>query len=149
MKKAAQSYYSSALPTQYVPEGYDASMDNLGLLPGVAPQQQESSTPSWLLPLGVAAGGLAGYSLLRGAGRGLKGLLGKLRGAKKPPTSEPWNWEMEMMGRGKRYQSVQHPGEAVGHGYGPGVEQTVKHSSVNADAFAHIIARLGQVARDQ
>lgn len=145
MKKTAQTYSS-----QYGYTGYDPSMDNVGLLPGVAPQAPTSSTPSWLLPLGVAAGGLAGYSLLRGAGRGVKGLLSKLRGAKKP-TREPWNWDMEMLGRGdkRRYQSVVNPGETVGHGYGPTVESTVKQSSVNVDAFAHIIARLGQVARDR
>jgi hypothetical protein len=144
MKKSAQ------LPSQYSYSGYDPSMDNLGLLPGVAPEAPEQSgTPSWLVPLGVAAGGLAGYSLLRGAGRGLKGLLGKLRGAKKAVPETPWNWEMEMMGRGgRRYQSVQHPGEAVGHGYGPGPEATVKQSSVRPQAFANIITRLGQVARD-
>ena len=148
MKKA---YYSSSVPSQYGGGGYDPSMDELGLLPGVSSQHQEYNAPGWLLPLGVAAGGLAGYSLLRGAGRGVKGLLSKLRGAKKPPTREPWNWDMEMLGRDgkRRYQSVVNPGETVGHGYGPGVEQTVKHSSVNGDAFARLITRLGQVARDQ
>lgn len=143
MKKSAQ-------PSQYQYAGYDPSMDNLGLLPGVAPQEPESQTPSWLLPLGLTAGGLAGYSLLRGAGRGVKGLLSKLRRAKSPVKPEPWNWEMEMLGRGgqARYRSALHPGENVGHGYGPGPEAIVKQSSVRADAFANVIARLGQVARD-
>jgi hypothetical protein len=143
MKKSAQ-------PSQYQYAGYDPSMDELGLLPGVSPQEPESKTPGWLLPLGVAAGGLAGYSLLRGAGRGLKGLLGKLRSGRTAVKPEPWNWEAEMLGRGgqARYRSALHPGENVGHGYGPGVEQIVKQSSVRADAFAHVIARLGQVARD-
>jgi hypothetical protein len=39
---------------------------------------------------------------------------------------------MEMLGRsGKRYQSILHPGETVGYGYGPGPEATVKISSIN------------------
>ena len=93
---------------------------NLGLLPGITPQTPQKDEPfNWLVPLGVAAGGLTGYSLLRGAGRGVKGLLSKLRGTKTTP-QEPWNWDMEMLGRGgqKRYRSFIDPEQNIGHGYG-------------------------------
>lgn len=140
MKKTAQ-------PSQYSYAGYSPSMDNLALLPGVAPQIPEKNTPDWLLPLGAAAGGLAGYALLRGAGRGLKGLLRKLRNAGTPIKHDPWNWEMEMLGRDaqKQYRSVIDPKQTIGHGYGPGPENIVKQSSI----FPSIITCLGQIAHNK
>lgn len=131
------------LPSQYGYDGYDPAMDQLGLLPGVEPQlPEQSSTASWALPVGLAAAGLTGYALLRGAGRGIKGLLGRLRSARKAP--EPWNWDMEMLGRGgSRYQSMLHPGQSVGHGYGPGPEAIVKTSSLD------ILRTLGRIAGER
>lgn len=140
MKKKAQ------LPSQYGYDGYTTEMDNLGLLPGIAPQTPEQSKSfNWLIPLGLAAGGLTGYSLLRGAGRGVKGLLSKLRGAKVP--REPWNWEMEMLGRGgqKRYRSFVNPEQNIGYGYGHGPEAIVKQSSDTA----FIITQLSHIARNK
>lgn len=145
MKKSAQ-------PSQYQYPGYETSMDHMGYLPGVAPEPPPEKN-NWLLPVGLAAGSLAGYSLLRGAGRGLKGLASKLRsrgkdiaGKELPPVN--WNWDMEMLGRdaSRKYQSFANPGKTVGHGYGPAAEDIVKHSS--AESFATIIAQLGTVARN-
>lgn len=132
------------LPSQYSYEGYSPDMDNLGLLPGVTPQIPEKDKSfNWLVPLGLAAGGLTGYSLLRGAGKSIKGLLGKLRSARVP--REPWNWEMEMLGRGgqKRYRSFVNPEQNIGYGYGPGPEAIVKQSS---DA-SFIITQLANIAK--
>lgn len=140
MKKKAQ------LPSQYGYGGYTTEMDNLGLLPGVTPQMpKEEKSFNWLVPLGLAAGGLTGYSLLRGAGKGVKGLLGRLRGAKVP--SEPWNWEMEMLGRGgqKRYRSFVNPEQNIGYSYGPGPEAIIKQSS----DVSFIITQLSRIARNK
>lgn len=170
MKKSAQSPESypnliSDVPSQYGYGSYDTSMDNMGFLPGISPQlPEENKTPSWLLPLGLTAGALTGYALLRGAGKGVRGMLGKLRSPVVPkPVREPWNWEMEMLGRegpskfqhgvasdqvmGNRYTSILHPGQPVGHGYGPPAEATVKQSNLNPSLFSHVIIKLGQLAR--
>lgn len=139
MKKKAQ------LPSQYSYGGYTTEMDNLGLLPGVTPQLPEQNKSfNWLIPLGLAAGGLTGYSLLRGAGKGVKGLLSKLRGAKVP--SEPWNWEMEMLGRGQnRYRSFVNPEQNIGYGYGSGPEAAVKQGS----DISFIITQLARIAKNR
>ncbi|MGD9209136.1 MAG: hypothetical protein PVI90_00095 [Desulfobacteraceae bacterium] len=134
------------LPSQYSYGGYSTAMDDLGLLPGVAPQRPQGDSTNWLVPLGLLAGGLTGYSLLRGAGRNIKGLFNKFR--KTPMPHEPWNWEMEMLGRGqKRYQSLAHPGEAIGHSYGPGPEAIVKQS--NDLAYSRIITQLARIAANK
>lgn len=127
-------------PAQYDYGGYEQALDtpelgNLGYLPGVAPTEQPQQG-SWALPALAVAGGLTGLMALRGAGKGIGRLLRRARA----PKSEPWNFEMEMLGRsGKRYQSMLHPGEALGHGYGPGPEATVKTSSIDLlRALRHI-----------
>lgn len=131
-------------PAQYDYGGYEQALDtpelgNLGYLPGVAPTQP-SQQGSWALPALAVAGGLTGLMALRGAKRGIGKLLQR-RAAARAPKTEPWNWDMEMLGRqGKQYQSMLHPGESLGHGYGPGPEAIVKTSSVD------IISALRRIA---
>jgi len=141
MTKTAQ------MPSQYDYGGYEQALDNpdlgqLGYLPGVTPTEPTSQSSNWLLPAGLVAGGLTGAMLLRGAGRRIGQAL---RGAgPKPFVAPAGSWELDMLGRkGKRYESLLHPGETVGHGYVPGVEEAVKTSSIS------IIRTLGQIARSK
>lgn len=125
-------------PAQYDYGGYEQALDmpelgNLGYLPGVAPTQPEAQG-SWALPALAVAGGLTGLLALRGAKRGIGKLLQRRAAARaaRTPATEPWNFDMEMLGRqGKQYQSILHPGQTVGYGYGPGPEAIVKTSSVD------------------
>jgi len=141
MTKTAQ------MPSQYDYGGYEQALDNpdigqLGYLPGVTPTPTTSPSSNWLLPAGLVAGGLTAAALLHKGGKRLGKYL--MRGAEAKPAA-PWNWEMEMLGRdakgGRQFASQLHPGETVGHGYGPGPEATVKTSSLD------IIRILGQIAR--
>jgi hypothetical protein len=55
---------------------YDVGMENVGLVPGMTPQIPEGAhvpgiVSPWMAPLVLAAGGLLGYKLLRGAGKRL------------------------------------------------------------------------------
>jgi len=95
MRKTAQNPfttpYGQGALAGYGQDGYDTSVDNLGLLPGIEPTQQESypagpSSP-WALPAGIAAGGLLASLLLRkGGGGGRLGAAGKsLRNIAKAP----------------------------------------------------------------
>jgi hypothetical protein len=116
--------------------GYDVSMDDPRIDPNyLEPQEQKTRLPSWMLPAGVVGGGLAAIAGVAALKRG------------KLPKKMPWNWDMEMLGRDgkKRFQSLVHPGETVGHGYGPGVEEVV--SKVGSFEPARIIRGLGAIAR--
>ncbi len=142
MKKNAQ------LPSQYGYGGYDPSMDN-----PVSPIPQTrhlGELPDWLLPVGLAAGGLASYALLRQARGGIKKLIQRHKEEAKKHVD--WNWDKEMLSRtGERHRSLLDPEKPLGHRWGPEAAEkgAVKQSSVRVDNFSRIIARLGNVARSQ
>jgi len=108
-------------PSQYGQGGYHAAMDNLGLLPGVAPvPPPDTGDKSWMIPAALlAATGLGGYALLRGAGRRL-GNLFKYKPPKAP--AESWSWDKEMLGRSGA-QSFLNPETTVG-GTIPGIKMS-------------------------
>jgi len=137
--KTAQMYpgidYGGGELAGYGQGGYDVSMDDPRIDPNyVEPPGQKSRLPSWALPAGIVGGGLAGLAALAAMKRGKLPMKAVAPGA----------WEREMLGRGKRFQSIIHPGEAVGHGYVPGIEEGVaKVSSVQ------VIRTLGAIARNE
>ena len=138
--KTAQMYpgidYGGGELAGYGQGGYHVSMDDPRLEYGsqMMPPERRPKLPSWMIPAGVVGGGLAALAALAAMKRG------------KVPTKAPWNWEMEMLGRGgKRFQSVVHPGEAVGHSYGPGVEEVA--AKLGSVSPANIIRGLGAIAR--
>jgi DNA-binding transcriptional regulator LsrR (DeoR family) len=101
------------------------------------PPERRTKLPSWAIPAGVVGGGLASLAALAALKRG-----------KIPKPKALWNWEMEMLGRGgKRFQSQVHPGEVVGHGYGPGVEEVATKLSSAPLRPVDIICGLGAIAR--
>lgn len=83
MIKRAQPYdpsefagYGQGGLAGYGQGGYDVGLENVGLLPGMDPRLPEQSrmpgiTSPWAVPIGVAAGGLVGYALLKRLGRRL------------------------------------------------------------------------------
>lgn len=82
IKKTAQiptSYdsipaYGQGMLAGYGQGGYSPEMDNLQMLPGILPEEPKStpvgSMAGWAWPIGLAASGLVGYSLLRRLGKG-------------------------------------------------------------------------------
>jgi hypothetical protein len=120
----------------YGGRGYDVSMDNPDLAYGGEYHVPQSpDMPDWVAPAGIIAGGLAGIMALRGLGRRLAS-----RAVRPKPV---WNWEAEMLGRGPSGQSLLHEGEALGRGYGPGVEDIVKRGSVQT------LLALGRIANER
>lgn len=85
MKKHAQPYnpsdfagYGQGGLAGYGQGGYDVGLENVGLIPGMDPRLSEQSRSQglgspWAVPIGLAASGLVGYSLLKGMGRRLAG----------------------------------------------------------------------------
>lgn len=83
MIKRAQPYdpseftgYGQGGLAGYGQGGYDVGLENVGLLPGMEPRLPEQShtpgiTSPWAVPIGLAAGGLVGYSLLKHLGKRL------------------------------------------------------------------------------
>ncbi len=143
--KTAEMYpgiaYGGGELAGYGQGGYDVSMDDPGLSGIPMPQQRRSRLPSWALPAGIVGGGLAALAGLAALKRG--------RVAGGAATKTPWNWDMEMLGRGgkKRFQSLVHPGETVGHGYGPGVEEVVSKIGSAQLRPIDVIRGLGAIAR--
>ena len=142
--KTAQMYpgiaYGGGELAGYGQGGYAVSMDDPGLSGIPMPQERRSRLPSWALPAGIVGGGLAALAGLAALKRGKVP-----RGAAKTP----WNWDREMLGSGgkKRYQSLVHPGETVGHSYGEGVEDVVSKISSAPLRAIDIIQGLGAIAK--
>lgn len=145
MKKLAQMYpgidYGGGELAGYGQGGYHVSMDDPRLAQGsqMMPPEGRTKLPSWMLPAGVVGGGLAGLAALAALKRGKAPRGGKM----------PWNWDMEMLGRDgkKRYQSLVNPGETVGHGYGPGVEEVAAKIGSAPLRAIDIIRGLGTIAK--
>jgi hypothetical protein len=98
MRKTAQNPfttpYGQGALAGYGQNGYDTSVDNLGLLPGIEPTQQESYDPggptsAWKLPMGIAAGGLLASLLLRKGGGRLQSAGKSLRNTTIPKPTGP------------------------------------------------------------
>lgn len=117
----------------YGGHGYDVSMDDPDLVYGGEYRVPPSTDiPKWVLPVGAVTAGLLGIASLRGLGKRL---------ASRAAKPGPWNWEMEMLGRGRSAQSMLHPGETIGRGYGAGIEEVgAKLGSVNVLSALHRIA---------
>lgn len=141
--KTAQMYpgidYGGGELAGYGQGGYHVSMDDPRLEYGaqMMPPERQTKLPSWMIPAGVVGGGLAALAALAAMKRG------KMPVAK---AVAPGAWEREMLARGgSRYRSVLHPGESVGHGYVPGIEEGVA-TKISA---ARTILGLGAIAREE
>lgn len=150
MEKKAQ------IPNQYEYGAYEPQLDSMQLLPGDVPQVQEQ-TPDWMFPVGLAAAGLTGYGLLRGARRGLKNIFNRMKQTKVPTpvanrafsnvtaeelaaaeraAAKPFSWEEAMKERGLQ-STLGGEGSYLGQGFG----SSYKGASVNT------LLKLGKIAR--
>lgn len=99
MNKRAQPYdpsefmgYGQGGLAGYGQGNYDVGLENVGLVPGMEPRVPEQShMPSivspWALPVGLATGGLVGYSLLKRLGRRLASGAARGIATKAAPTA--------------------------------------------------------------